>query len=72
VCSSDLDACAFIRGGSVLAATALRAGVPDVSIDLPLGPWRDVLGERNVGGRLALADLLGEHGIALLERTAAG
>jgi (1->4)-alpha-D-glucan 1-alpha-D-glucosylmutase len=64
------DACAFIRGGSVLAVTALRADVPNVSIDLPIGTWRDVLGDRTLGGRLALPDLLGEHGVALLERAA--
>jgi (1->4)-alpha-D-glucan 1-alpha-D-glucosylmutase len=66
------NACAFIRGGSVLAAVALRAGVPDVTVELPTGTWRDVLGERGLGGRVALADLVGDHGIALLERTAAG
>jgi maltooligosyltrehalose synthase len=49
---------------------ALRADVPDVTVDLPTGTWRDVLGGRGLGGRVALADLLGDHGIALLERTA--
>ena len=29
---------------SVLAATALRAGVPDAAVDVPAGTWRDVLG----------------------------
>jgi (1->4)-alpha-D-glucan 1-alpha-D-glucosylmutase len=63
------DACAFVRGGTVLAATALRADVPDITVDLPVGTWRDVLHERNLGGRLPLADLLGEHGVALLTRS---
>jgi (1->4)-alpha-D-glucan 1-alpha-D-glucosylmutase len=65
------DACAFLRGGSVLAATGVRAGVPDSAVDVRAGTWRDVLagGERRLGGRIPLAELLGEHGIALLERT---
>ncbi len=66
------DACAFVRGGSVLAAAAVRAAVPDAAVELPIGAWRDVLRDRNLGGRVALADLLGSDGIALLERTAAG
>jgi (1->4)-alpha-D-glucan 1-alpha-D-glucosylmutase len=51
-------AVAFVRGGTVLAATLLR-GAP-VSIALPAGEWRDVLGERAVSGTLTL------DGIALL------
>ena len=63
------DAVAFLRGDSVLAATALR-GEPAGAVDVPAGTWRDVLagGERRLGGPVPLADLLGEHGIALLER----
>jgi (1->4)-alpha-D-glucan 1-alpha-D-glucosylmutase len=75
------DACAFLRGAqpassagtrdSVLAATALRSGVPDATVDVPAGTWRDVLagGERTLSGPVPLAELLGEPGIALLERT---
>ncbi len=66
------DACAFVRGGTVLAAAALRAQVPEVSVDLPVGTWRDVLHDRGFGGRVPLAELLGDEGVALLERTAAG
>jgi (1->4)-alpha-D-glucan 1-alpha-D-glucosylmutase len=64
------DAVAFLRGTTVLAASALR-GEPAASIDVPAGTWRDALagGERRLGGPVPLADLLGEHGIALLERT---
>ncbi len=64
------DACAFLRGDKVLAATALRAGVPDASMDVPAGTWRDVLagGERRLAGQVPLAELLDEHGLALLER----
>jgi hypothetical protein len=63
------DACAFIRGGAVLVACALR-GEPAGAVDVPAGTWRDVLagGERRLSGRVPLAELLGEHGIALLER----
>jgi (1->4)-alpha-D-glucan 1-alpha-D-glucosylmutase len=65
------DACAFLRGDNVLAAAALRPGVPEAALDVPAGTWRDVLagGERSLSGPVPLAELLGEHGIALLERT---
>jgi (1->4)-alpha-D-glucan 1-alpha-D-glucosylmutase len=66
------DACAFVRGGAVLAATAVRLSPPEGSVDLPAGGWRDVLAERVLSGRVALAELLGDEGVALLERTAAG
>ena len=63
------DAVAFVRGGAVLAAAALR-GEPAAAIDVPAGTWRDTLdgGERTLSGPVPLAELLGEHGIALLER----
>jgi len=62
------DAVAFLRGSSVLAACALR-GEPAAAVDVPAGTWRDVLagGERRLAGPVPLAELLGEHGIALLE-----
>jgi (1->4)-alpha-D-glucan 1-alpha-D-glucosylmutase len=44
---------AFLRGGDVLVAAALRG---DLTLDPPPGDWRDVLGERTPSG------------IALLER----
>jgi (1->4)-alpha-D-glucan 1-alpha-D-glucosylmutase len=64
------DAVAFLRGTTVLAACALR-GEPAAAIDVPAGTWRDALagGERRLAGPVPLADLFGEHGIALLERT---
>jgi (1->4)-alpha-D-glucan 1-alpha-D-glucosylmutase len=63
------DAVAFLRGETVLAAVALR-GEPGAAIDVPAGTWRDALagGERHLAGPVPLAELLGEHGIALLER----
>jgi (1->4)-alpha-D-glucan 1-alpha-D-glucosylmutase len=63
------DAVAFVRGGSVLAAAALRAQNPGLSLALPAGTWHDVLGDRRLSGPVSLADLFGDHGIALLERT---
>jgi (1->4)-alpha-D-glucan 1-alpha-D-glucosylmutase len=64
------DACAFVRGGNVLAATALRSTVPDVAVAVPAGRWRDVLGggEYRIDVPVPLAELVGEHGIALFER----
>ena len=63
------DAVAFLRGDTVLAAAALR-GEPSASIDVPAGTWRDALagGERHFAGPVPAAELLGDHGIALLER----
>jgi (1->4)-alpha-D-glucan 1-alpha-D-glucosylmutase len=62
------DACAFLRGDTVLAAAELRPG--DGAVDVPAGTWRDVLagGERRLGGPVPLAELLGELPVALLER----
>jgi (1->4)-alpha-D-glucan 1-alpha-D-glucosylmutase len=66
------DACAFVRGGDVLVATALRRSVPDVRVAVPAGRWRDVLGggEHRFDGPVPLAELVGEHGVALFERIA--
>jgi (1->4)-alpha-D-glucan 1-alpha-D-glucosylmutase len=64
------DACAFVRGGSVLVAVGLRGDGARTSVDVPAGTWRDVLagGERRLAGPVPLAELLGEHGVALLAR----
>jgi hypothetical protein len=48
-------ACAWLRGDGA-------AVVP-----LPDGEWGDVLGERTLSGRIAVSDLCGEAGIALLD-----
>jgi (1->4)-alpha-D-glucan 1-alpha-D-glucosylmutase len=65
------DACAFVRGDAVLAATALRRRDVGSSVEVPAGTWRDVLGggEQRLGGAVPVAELVGEHGVALLERT---
>ncbi len=62
------DTVAFLRGDNVLAAAELRAS--DAPVNVPGGTWRDVLmgGERHLRGPIPVADLLGEHGIALFER----
>jgi (1->4)-alpha-D-glucan 1-alpha-D-glucosylmutase len=65
------DACAFVRGGTVVAAAALRPSVPDVQVAVPAGRWRDALGggEYRIDAPVPLAELVGEHGIALFERS---
>jgi (1->4)-alpha-D-glucan 1-alpha-D-glucosylmutase len=64
------DAVAFRRGEDVVAVALLRGDGTGVEVDLPEGSWRDVLsGAERPGGRVGLAALTGEHGIALLERT---
>jgi len=65
------DAVAFLRGDSVLAATAVRASTPAGAVAVPAGTWRDVLagGERRLSGPVPVAELVGELGVALLERT---
>ena len=61
------DAIAFARGGEVIAAARLR-GDGARTVSLPDGNWRDVLSEGSFSGRVTVADLTGELGIALLER----
>lgn len=66
-------AVAYLRGGEVLAAAALRSGWERDSLELPAaaaGRWRDALGERELrlAGSVPLAELLGELPVALLAR----
>ncbi len=63
-------AVAFLRGGDVLVAVAMRSGPPEGALDGAEGRWRDVLhgDERVLGSSVALAELLDEYGIAVLER----
>jgi (1->4)-alpha-D-glucan 1-alpha-D-glucosylmutase len=65
--------CAFLRAGEVLVAVAVRPGRPgrtEGMLEAPRGRWRDVLrgGERSFAGAEPLAELLGEHGLAVFER----
>jgi (1->4)-alpha-D-glucan 1-alpha-D-glucosylmutase len=61
---------AFLRGGNVLVAVATRLGLPESALEGVEGRWRDVLhgDERVLEGPVALAELLDEYGIAVLER----
>jgi (1->4)-alpha-D-glucan 1-alpha-D-glucosylmutase len=61
------DALAFVRGGEVVVVVATRASVPSGSLSVPAGTWQDVLRGGTVSS-WALADLLDEHGIAVLKR----
>jgi (1->4)-alpha-D-glucan 1-alpha-D-glucosylmutase len=63
---ADPDAVCFRRGEDVVVAVATRAGAPSGSLALD-GAWSDVLRGGSVSS-WALADLLDEHGIAVLER----
>jgi maltooligosyltrehalose synthase len=67
------SACAFLRGGDVLVCVAVRDGWRDGTLVGPQGSsWRDVLGadaeSRELTAGEPLADLLDEHGVAVLER----
>jgi (1->4)-alpha-D-glucan 1-alpha-D-glucosylmutase len=61
------DVVAFTRGDDVVVAVATRATVPPGSLTIPAGTWQDVL-RGGTPGSWALADLLDEHGIAVLTR----
>jgi (1->4)-alpha-D-glucan 1-alpha-D-glucosylmutase len=64
------DAVAFLRGGEVLVAVGIRPGVASGSVRGVAGRWRDALygDERALNDEAALAPLLDEFGIAVLER----
>jgi (1->4)-alpha-D-glucan 1-alpha-D-glucosylmutase len=63
-------ACAFARGGEVLVVVGVREGAAEGVLAAPEGRWRDMLRgeERSFNRRQALADVLGEDGIAVFER----
>jgi (1->4)-alpha-D-glucan 1-alpha-D-glucosylmutase len=58
---------AFLRGGDVLVVVATGPGVPAGSLSPPAGEWQDVL-RGGAPGSWVLADLLDDHGIAVLKR----
>jgi (1->4)-alpha-D-glucan 1-alpha-D-glucosylmutase len=64
------EAVAYLRGCEVLVAVATRPGPPDGALEGVQGRWRDVLAgdERVLSSSVALAELLDEYGIAVLER----
>ena len=63
-------ACAFLRGEGVLVVVAVRPEVGKDALDGAAGRWRDVLtgAARRLGERTPLAEVLGEPGLALMER----
>ena len=65
-------ACAFVRGGELLAVVALREdAIPGATLtDAPAGDWRDVLTgeERSFDSRQPLGRLLNDYGIGVFER----
>ncbi len=63
-------ACAFVRGGEVLVAVAIRPGKIEGELRAPRGRWQDVLRgeERSFSGREPLDALLGDLGVAAFER----
>ncbi|HTP20175.1 MAG TPA: malto-oligosyltrehalose synthase [Solirubrobacteraceae bacterium] len=62
--------CAFVRGGEVLVAVAVRSGPPEGTVEVPRGEWRDVLRseERTFGSRTRVRDIVGDLGIGVFER----
>jgi (1->4)-alpha-D-glucan 1-alpha-D-glucosylmutase len=68
--SAPATAVVYLRGGDVLVAVATRPGPPEGAVQGVEGLWRDVLygDERELGASVALAELLDEYGIAVLER----
>ncbi len=63
-------ALAFVRGGVILVAVALRDAGLEAALAAPRGRWRDVLRgeERSFAMREPLARVVGEHGFAVFER----
>jgi (1->4)-alpha-D-glucan 1-alpha-D-glucosylmutase len=62
--------CAFLRGGEVLVAVALRADPPTATVDSPRGHWRDVLSdeERSFAASEPVERLLSGRPAAVFER----
>jgi (1->4)-alpha-D-glucan 1-alpha-D-glucosylmutase len=62
--------CAFVRGGDVLVAVALRDSWAGAELEAPAGRWRDVLvgDECSFARRVPLTRVLSEHGVAVFER----
>jgi (1->4)-alpha-D-glucan 1-alpha-D-glucosylmutase len=65
------DCCAYLRGGDVLAATAVRPDGAAARFEVPAGRWRNVLTgeELDLGGEVPFERLaMSDWGVALLER----
>jgi len=66
---ASADCCAFLRGGEVLVAVALRAGKPPGVLTAPRGRWRDVLSddERSFASSEPVDRLLSGRAAAVFE-----
>jgi (1->4)-alpha-D-glucan 1-alpha-D-glucosylmutase len=67
------DCCAYLRGGEVLAATAIRPSGGSARLEFPAGRWRNVLTGDELDVRAPVPfERLAMHdwGLALLERVA--
>ncbi|MEA2190054.1 MAG: (1-_4)-alpha-D-glucan 1-alpha-D-glucosylmutase [Solirubrobacteraceae bacterium] len=66
------DVVAFSRGqeGEVVVVVVLRSAGGDAAIEVPAGRWRDALTGRELelDGPVAVRELVGSEGLALLER----
>ena len=65
------DCCAYLRGGDVLAATAVRPDGAAARFEVPAGRWRNVLTgeELDLHGKVPFERLaMSDWGMALLER----
>jgi (1->4)-alpha-D-glucan 1-alpha-D-glucosylmutase len=64
------SACAYLRGGDVLVVVSVRHAVQHTLVEAPRGRWRDVLRaeERSFECSEPLAQVVGEHGVAVYER----
>ena len=67
---ADDHACAFVRGGELLVAVAVREGPALGTLGAPRGRWLDVLrgGEHSFDARHPLSRVLGDQGFAVYER----
>jgi (1->4)-alpha-D-glucan 1-alpha-D-glucosylmutase len=65
------ECCAYLRGGDVLAATALRPDAHAAGLEVPTGRWRNVLTgeELELRGKVPFERVaMPDWGVALLER----
>jgi (1->4)-alpha-D-glucan 1-alpha-D-glucosylmutase len=62
---------AYLRGDELLVIVDTRPGIPAGTLAAVGGRWRDVLSgdERSLDSERPLSELLGEYGLAVLERS---
>jgi (1->4)-alpha-D-glucan 1-alpha-D-glucosylmutase len=73
--AAGAEVCAFLRSGEVLVVVRVRGAADgalggDAAGEVAGGRWRDVLTDevRSGHARMRLADLVGDHSIAVFER----